>query len=97
MRRSVSSVVIDQNIRAVRIYPALETKRNIAELKTVGFKLTAEQARHLALALLAAASAWTEIDVTGWRSKRASDNTSQVTVTSWDGSEPDVEESATCT
>jgi hypothetical protein len=57
--------------------------KKIADLKTVGIKLSKEQAIHLARVLLAASQDWKEIDVTAWRVyKRRSDNTYNVTVTS---------------
>jgi hypothetical protein len=84
-RRSASSIKIDPNVRCLRIYP-VEDKPNstktIGQLKTVGLKLSREQAIHLARVLLAAAQEWNEIDVTAWRVyRRRSDGTYNVTVT----------------
>ncbi len=84
-RQAASSIRIDPNVRCLRIYP-VEDNRNsskaIADLKTVGIKLSREQAIHLARVLLAAAQEWDEIDITAWRvHKRQSDNTYNVTVT----------------
>ena len=84
-RQAASSIKIDPNVRCLRIYP-VEDKRNsvktIANLKTVGIKLSRQQAVHLARVLLAAAQEWDEIDITAWRVyKRQSDGTYNVTVT----------------
>ncbi len=84
-RRTATSIKIDPNVRCLRIYP-VEDKHSgakpIAELKTVGVKLSREQAIHLARVLLAAAQDWDEIDITAWRIyKRESDGTYNLTVT----------------
>jgi hypothetical protein len=84
-RISASSLKIDTNVRCQRIYPVedSEATRKIADLKTVGIKLSKEQAIHLARVLLAASQDWEEIDITAWRVyKRRADNTYNVTVTS---------------
>lgn len=84
-RVSASSLKIDTNVRCQRIYPVEDHKasKTIADLKTVGIKLSKEQAIHLARVLLAASQDWEEIDITAWRVyKRHSDNTYNVTVTS---------------
>lgn len=85
-RVSASSIKIDTNVRCQRIYPVEDNKnstKKIADLKTVGIKLSREQAVHLARVLLAASQAWEEIDITAWRVyKRQTDNTYNVTVTS---------------
>jgi hypothetical protein len=84
-RVSASSLKIDTNVRCQRIYPVedSETTKKIGDLKTVGIKLSREQAIHLARVLLAASQDWKEIDITAWRVyKRRADNTYNVTVTS---------------
>jgi hypothetical protein len=84
-RRTTTSIKINPNVRCLRIYPVEDHPDNtktIAELKTVGIKLSREQAIHLARVLLAAAQEWDEVDVTAWRVyKRKSDGTYNVTVT----------------
>lgn len=84
-RQAASSIRIDPNVRCLRIYPVEDNRKSnktIAELKTVGIKLSPEQAVHLARVLLAAAQTWAEIDITAWRVyKRQSDGTYNVTVT----------------
>jgi hypothetical protein len=85
-RVSASSIKIDPNVRCQRIYPVednQQSSKTISELKTVGIKLSREQAIHLARVLLAASQEWEEIDITAWRVyKRQTDNTYNVTVTS---------------
>jgi len=84
-RQAASSIKIDPNVRCLRIYPVEDNRRStktIAGLKTVGIKLSREQAIHLARVLLAAAQEWDEIDITAWRVyKRKSDGTYNLTVT----------------
>jgi hypothetical protein len=55
------------NVRCKKIYPALDTSRQVSTLKTVAFQLTKEQAIDLAKKLLGAAQASNTIDVTGFR------------------------------
>ena len=85
-RVSASSIVIDPNVRCQRIYPVADKEhstKTIADLKTVGIKLSRAQAIHLARVLLAASQEWEEIDITAWRVyKRQTDNTYNITVTS---------------
>lgn len=84
-RKAASSIRIDPNVRCLRIYPVEDhksAKKTISDLKTVGMKLSREQAIHLARVLLAAAQDWDEVDITAWRVyKRQSDGTYNVTVT----------------
>lgn len=81
-RRSPRSISIDPNVRCLKVYPTSETKKSVSELKTVGLKLSSDQAIHLARVLLAAAQDWDEIDVTAYRhERRSSDGTFHVTVT----------------
>jgi len=82
-RRSPTAIEIDPNVRCQRIYPIEDTKKNVTELKTVGVKLTREQAIHLGRVLLAVTQEWDEVDITGYRfEKRKSDGTYHLTVTS---------------
>src|ERR1041384_6086925 len=84
-RKSARSVLVDPNVRCMRIYPVEETNREVKDLKTVGIKLSREQAIHLARVLLAVSQEWNEIDITGYRlEKRTSDGTYHLTVTSPD-------------
>jgi hypothetical protein len=69
-RVSASSIKIDTNVRCQRIYPVEDSKqknKTIADLKTVGIKLSRGEAVHLARVLLAASQEWEEIDITAWR------------------------------
>lgn len=80
-RRSATSVKVSPKLRCQRVYPIQGTKRAVTELKTVGFRLTREQAINLARVLLAVSQDWNEMEVTAFRSKRFSDGTFPVTVT----------------
>lgn len=80
-RKSATSVTISPKLRCQRIYPVPGTKRTVAELKTVGFKLTRDQAINLARVLLAVSQNWNAIDITGFRSKQFTDGTFPITVT----------------
>jgi len=53
----------------------------VRELKTVGIKLSKDQAIHLARILLAVSQEWEEIDITAFRLKRRLDGTYQINVT----------------
>jgi hypothetical protein len=67
----------------MRIYPTEDSTRTIADLQTVGFKLSREQAVHLARVLLAVSQDWEVIDITGYRrERRKRDKTYHITVTS---------------
>ncbi len=49
-RQTASSIRIDANVRCLRIYPVEDkasSTKSIAELKTVGVKVSREQAVHL--------------------------------------------------
>jgi hypothetical protein len=70
-------------VRCLRIYPVEDTTKDVKKLKTVGLKLSRDQAIHLARVLLAVSQEWDEVDITAYRlEKRKSDGTHQVTVTS---------------
>lgn len=80
-RKSATSVTISPKLRCERVYPIQGTKKTVAELKTIGFKLNRDQAINLARVLLAVSQDWSGIDVTVFRSKRFSDGTSPITIT----------------
>lgn len=83
-RKYPTSIRIDGNVRCERIYPIEGTIKSIDELKTIGIKLSKDQAIHLARVLLAATQEWDEINITAYRlKKRKSDETYQITVTSY--------------
>ncbi len=83
-RRSTRSISIDPNVRCSRIYPTEDTRKNVSELKTIGIKLSSDQAIHLARVLLAASQEWNVIDITGYRfERRTSDGTYHLTITSF--------------
>jgi len=83
-RRSPRSIIVNPNIRCLRIYPTEDTKKDLKDLKTVGIKLTKDQAIHLARVLLAVTQDWDIIDITAYRfERRKSDGTYHITVTSY--------------
>jgi hypothetical protein len=83
-RKAATSIKVDPNVRCLRIYPTEDTHKNVKDLKTVGIKLSGEQAVHLARVLLAVTQEWDEIDLTAYRLKRRkADGTYQITVTSF--------------
>jgi hypothetical protein len=82
-RRSAKSVKIDANVRCNRVYPVEKNNQHVKELKTVGIKLSKDQAIHLARILLVVSQEWDEIDLTAYRLKRRADGTYQITVTSY--------------
>lgn len=84
-RYTVSNVKLNTNIRCQRIYPTEDTSKKISELKTIGLKLTKEQAIHLSRVLLAVTQDWDTVEITAYRKeKRLEDNTYHITVTSTD-------------
>jgi hypothetical protein len=83
VRKSAGAIPIAPNVRCQRIYPVEDTRKNVSELKTVGIKLSKDQAIHLARVLLAVSQEWDKVDITGWRfDKRHSDRTYHLTITS---------------
>lgn len=83
-RKSSSSIRVDPNVRCQRIYPVEETNMNVRDLKTIGIKLSRDQAVHLARVLLAVSQEWEEIDITGYRlERRKTDGTYHLTITSF--------------
>ncbi len=81
-RKSPRSITIDPNVRCQRIYPVEGSEKDVADLKTIGFKLTKDQAIHLARVLLAVSQEWEEMEVTGYRFDQRKDGTFHLTVTS---------------
>jgi hypothetical protein len=57
------------NIQCKKIYPTLDTKKQVSDLKTVAFQLNKEQAIDLAKKLLGAAQNSSIIDITAFRLK----------------------------
>lgn len=83
-RKSVGSIKVDANVRCIKIYPTEDTKKNVADLKTIGIKLSKEQAIHLARVMLAATQEWGEVEITAYRfDKRQSDGSYHITVTTF--------------
>lgn len=83
-RKSAGQVRIKPNLRCLKVYPTTETSKSVADLKTVGIKLSRVQAIEMARVLLAVSQDWNEIDVTAYRqNSRRSDGTFQITITSF--------------
>lgn len=83
-RKSPKSILVDPNVRCLRIYPVEKTNKSVKDLKTIGIKLSKSQAIHLARVLLAVSQEWDEVDITGYRlDRRKSDGTYHITVTSF--------------
>lgn len=56
----------------------------MAELQTVAFRMSRDQAVHLARVLLAVTQDWDQIEITGYRlDRRRSDGTYGITVTTY--------------
>lgn len=85
-RDSAKKISIDPNVRCLKVYPKAGSHKALADLKTIGMKMSRDQAIHLARVLLAVTQNWEEIDITAYRrNPRHSDKTFQVTVTSYRG------------
>jgi hypothetical protein len=72
-RQSTAGIRLPSQTKAIQVYPRPETVPNI---KTIGFRISANEAKDLALLLLAGAKNWSTIDVTCFR------ETNSITVTS---------------
>lgn len=84
-RKTASAVEVNTNVRCERIYPTEDTKKTIADLQSVGIKLSNEQALHLARVLLAVTQDWDHVDITAYRfDQRKSDGSYRLTITSQD-------------
>ena len=81
-RETVGKLGVDPNIHCSKVYPVISPRNPISSLKTVGIKLTREQAAHLGQALLAASEKWDDVDITAYRTPNKSDLMHHVTVTS---------------
>ena len=68
-RKSASSVSIRVNVDCLQVYPVIETRKEMSELKTVGVKLMAEAAIRLATAILAIAQNYDAVDLTAHRGR----------------------------
>jgi len=66
-RSSPSAISMNPNVRCLRIYPVEDSRKTVPELKTIGIKLSREQALHLARVLLAVTQEWDEVDLTAYR------------------------------
>lgn len=74
-KKPVTSLTIDTHVRCLQIFPK-EKEAAYKELKTMGVKLSRQEALHLARAILAATQEWEEVELVVHRfDKRKSDNT----------------------
>jgi hypothetical protein len=82
-RQSARSITINPNVRCQRVYPIEGTQKTVADLKTIGLRLTQDQAIHLARVLLAVSQDWQELELTAYRlDQRRKDGTYKITITS---------------
>ena len=82
-RKTASGIEVDTNVRCSRIYPTEDTMKTIADLQSVGIKLTKDQAIQMARVLLAVTQDWDNVDITAYRfDKRKGDGTYRLTITS---------------
>jgi len=75
------ATTVDPNVKCKKVYPIGNTK-DLKDLKTVGIKLTKDQALHMAQLLITVARTAEEVDITGFRKMIKKDGTYQVTITS---------------
>lgn len=74
-KKPLTTLTIDTHIRCLQIYPK-DTETAYKDLKTIGLRLSRQEALRLAGALLAAAQEWQEVELVGHRfDRRKSDNT----------------------
>src|SRR3546814_13070398 len=66
-RQTATQVSVNPNVRCLKVYPVEGSSKTVAELKTVGLKLSRDQAIHLARVLLAVSQDWDELDITAYR------------------------------
>src|SRR3546814_19524748 len=71
-RQSAKQVSVNPNVRCLKVYPVEGASKTVAELKTVGLKLSHDQAIHLARVLLAVSQDWAELDILAYRTDRKS-------------------------
>ena len=84
-RKSPKSISVNANVRCMRVYPIEDTNKRIKDLKTIGLKLSKQQAIHLARVLLAVTQEWDEVDITARRFElRKTDDTYPITVTTYE-------------
>ena len=82
-RVSAAKLRLDPNLRALAIYPQKGTAKTTTTLKTVGIRLSKEQATAMAKLLLALSQDHDQVDITAYRAdRRKSDGTFRITVTS---------------
>jgi hypothetical protein len=74
-KKPLTSLIIDTHVRCLQVFPK-ENEAGFKDLKTMGLRLSRDEALHLARALLAATQEWEEVELVVHRfDKRKSDNT----------------------
>lgn len=74
-KKTLSSLTIDMHVRCQQVFPQ-ESEAAYRELKTMGVRLSREEALHLARAILAATQEWEEVELVVHRfDRRPSDRT----------------------
>jgi hypothetical protein len=74
-KKPLTSLIIDTHVRCLQVFPK-EKETGYKDLKTMGIRLSREEALHLARAILAATQEWEEVELVVHRfDKRKSDNT----------------------
>ncbi len=72
----ITQLTVDTHVRCQAVHPPAGDRRVSGDLKTVGVKLTREQALHLARVLLAATQEWADVELVAHRLEpRRSDGT----------------------
>lgn len=65
-RKSPRSVSVNTNVKCLQLYPTEDTKKSITDLKTIGIRLSREQAVHLCRVFLLVSQDWEKIEITGY-------------------------------
>ena len=66
-RISPKNISVKSNLKVNKVYPLLDTKKDIKDLKTVGIQLSKNQAIELSRILLAVSQDWEVVDLTFYR------------------------------
>ena len=66
-RISPKSITVKSNLKVDKVYPLLETRKTMGELKTIGVQLSKSQAIELSRILLAVTQDWEVVDLTFYR------------------------------
>jgi hypothetical protein len=80
-RKTIREIKVETNLRCNRVYSVEQSSKELSNLQTIGIKLTQKQAIELSRALLLASQDWDEMEITGYRFNKRSDNTYPLTLT----------------